>query len=1025
MELETDSRFWLNRRINTLTGVIHQIFDEDIRPEKYPDCSPIDRIVSQMLIKKALLNRSGDTQGLAYFQSLFSENTADMDYPGICRNISGFFSNLYRNNYEDIYANDLGGRIIRQEENEPGSADEKYALESDLLWLMGDYEELKREIRGYDDDDIHRNVRDFFKEKKDSSYLAGFNGIILDSLAHISRIEEEILFHMISSVDELWWIIDYESNGENPVSDFRRSCGREFSREKGETKEEGEIEACRVYYSLISLMDRLKERGFPYSIEKADRVSYPNPYAGAIYTNNSIDMDAGADSLKIGSFPGEVDEVRAIASEIKRIIIEQDENPGNIRVIFPDLNDYASIVSEVFTEYVLPFSLTKGIPLSSHPFSHIFLKILQLPLEEFRREDLFGLFSLRIINPAYTGLESGEFSNFTYPDDHYLPDDTSEDLAALFYEETSDNIFKIPDINIFDTAMRRCGIDRLGNGLENIDNDKIPVFRDIYSGSISGSKSPDEKKALRLEYYCFLNQRIIFKSVLSPFTDLADCGTPEKIVEIFKKIIRFLGFPMNIIDLNNHDTGLEHAAKRGLLKRDIKAFTLLNDLLNISHKEINLAQRLFNIKKSNALLAAFYNTLNNRINNTCLLDERNPDVIRVSQWLETRGRSFDYVFAGGLTASRFPLKEEPDFIIPESSRGIFRIIDPVDQSKQLFSSLLKNYEKQLYLSYPENISEKPVQPSQVIQDLYALIDSAASGEPEDRTTIWNKNSFYTSDNELLNAGIYKGSACEDTGEEPFNLRNIIIKDISSEEDIIRGIKTASSRSAGNGLFEYDGLVDKASEFNRFNEERNRTFSSSSLETLANCPMRYLFQYGYKLRDIDEITPEATSRDLGQSIHEILNIFFKKLAARKINIHDLGLDNAFNTAIKIISDYLKDISSLDRLDFAEFHKLELFSGLDGKQENDNREGIIASLIRYEYVEFINRIPEGVEFEFGSHDRPVRLGNVFIRGYIDRFDRDITAPETVYIYDYKTGYIKPASDIKKGLAFQLPVYIRAYI
>ena len=304
----------------------------------------------------------------------------------ICRNISGFFSTLYRNNYEDIYANDIGGRIIWQEEKEPGSADEKYALESDLIWLMGDYEELKREIKGYDDDDIFRNVRDFLKEKKSSSYLAGFNVIILDSLTHISRIEEEILFHIINSVDELWWLIDYENNGDDPIAEFRKSCGRETNRKKDIPKGDGEIEACRIYYSLISLMDRLHESGISYKIEKADRVPYPNPYSAAIYTNKSIDINTGEDTLKIGSFPGEVDEVRAIASEIKRIILEQGQSPGNIRVIFPDLNDYASIVSEVFTEYGLPFSLTKGIPLSSHPFSHIFLKILELPLEAFRRK---------------------------------------------------------------------------------------------------------------------------------------------------------------------------------------------------------------------------------------------------------------------------------------------------------------------------------------------------------------------------------------------------------------------------------------------------------------------------------------------------------------------------------------------------------------------------------------------------------------------------------------------------------------
>ena len=95
---------------------------------------------------------------------------------------------------------------------------------------------------------------------------------------------------------------------------------------------------------------------------------------------------------------------------------------------------------------------------------------------------------------------------------------------------------------------------------------------------------------------------------------------------------------------------------------------------------------------------------------------------------------------------------------------------------------------------------------------------------------------------MLDAGKSKGVAGEDAGDSLFSLKDIIIKDSTSEEDIIRGIRAFASRSAGNGLFEYDGLVEKAAEFIRYEKERKKIFSSSSLETLANCPMRYLFQY---------------------------------------------------------------------------------------------------------------------------------------------------------------------------------------
>ncbi len=56
---------------------------------------------------------------------------------------------------------------------------------------MGDYEELKREIQGYDSDDIYKEVRDFLRKKKPAVMHETIEVIILDSLTHISRIEED------------------------------------------------------------------------------------------------------------------------------------------------------------------------------------------------------------------------------------------------------------------------------------------------------------------------------------------------------------------------------------------------------------------------------------------------------------------------------------------------------------------------------------------------------------------------------------------------------------------------------------------------------------------------------------------------------------------------------------------------------------------------------------------------------------------------------------------------------------------
>lgn len=1032
MELETDPDFWLERRLNTLTGIIHQIFTEKIEPDKYHDYYPLDNFLQSILIKKALQNMSSAVDGLRHFNLISKNIDVKMNYPGIYRNIARFFSLLYRNNYEDIYANDLGGKILRQETNMPGSAEDEYALESDLLWLMGEYEELKREIRGYDDNDIFTGVRDFLRENKTPSFLSNISVIILDGLTHFSRIEEDILFYLISRVDELWWLVDFELDEENPVSAFRNACGIESEEGKNRAAE-GNVESFRALYPLGILMKRLADDGNSFNVEKAEDHPYPNEFAGALYASGNLDeTDTG--TLKIRSFANEVEEIKGIASEIKRIIHEHNldvtRDLGKIRIIFPDLNDYASILNEIFGEFGLPYSLTKGIPLSSHPLSLIFLKIMQLAIDSFKRQDLFSLFSSDIIRSDSFTFETPDFEKIIAREGNILPGDNSKNILDLFHEYKSGQNHSGFDIYFFDKGAIRCGIENLGDGLENIADENLPFFREIYTKNISNTKISEEKESLKFEYYLFIYQCKILRIALDPFKKFHECDSPESIRDTFNEILCHLGFPLNIFDIDSGELDIHKNNKSRILKRDIRAFSLLNELIDSAKRESELSVKLFNIKKNRTVLISFYEAFKNRIDNKYLLDERNPNVIRVSQWLETRGRSFDYLFAGGLTANRFPLKEEADFIIPETSRRTFRIIDPIDQSKYLFINLLKNYRKRLFLSYPEYISEKPVQPSQVLQDLYALCsDSSSQNSSHKQHDIkWETGTYFSSPDDLINSGITKNENQPDLNIAPFKLDNIIVKDDSSLEDISRGIKTLICRWAVNGLFEYDGLVGRASGYHDFINEKSGIFSPSSLDTLANCPMRYLFKYIYNIKPLDDIAPDRTPGDLGKYIHDLLSLIFKKLKERKSNISKTGVAGAFGLTRKVVDEYVKNNPISENLDLADFYTSEMFSGLDmdhttASQKENIRWGVFASLLFFEEKEFKNRLPKGIEFEFGTGKTPVYLGNTPVRGYIDRFDIDMKNPGNIFIYDYKTGYIKPYATIKKGLSFQLPVYIKA--
>ena len=414
------------------------------------------------------------------------------------------------------------------------------------------------------------------------------------------------------------------------------------------------------------------------------------------------------------------------------------------------------------------------------------------------------------------------------------------------------------------------------------------------------------------------------------------------------------------------------------------------------------------------------------------MDARNPNVVRISEWLEMRGRSFDYIFAGGLIADKFPLREPVDFILPETPNEMFRVRDPIDQSKHLFSHLLRNCRNRLYLSFPRYSNEREVQPSPMLLDLDSILPSHSSLEGRNRLEevfLWEDNPYFVSEEELLDATCTKKQSLHLMKDQPFPLGRIISKNESISNRLLRSIGVLSSRWAHDGLFEYDGLVGTATRFAEYSKEKSEYLSPSRLETLANCPMRYLFEYIYGLVILEEQGLEESNRGMGEHIHAILKSLYERFRHREENVADIGIDRAFSLAKEVAEEYLAARPFLNRLEFFEFQYREFLAGLEPDSSGMNkgakeREGLLAQVLRFEETAFRDRLPAGEEYKFGQReDAPVLLGRTKIHGYVDRFDIVKGDEKKVYIYDYKTGKVPPSDTIKKGLTFQLPAYIFA--
>jgi RecB family exonuclease len=854
-------------------------------------------------------------------------------------------------------------------------------------------------------------------------------------------VEEDILFHLFRQVQEVWWLIDYDSRAKDPLEDFRESAGREpfwHWKTRGGWNHEGfgQHGAYRVSNSLVSLMVRVEEAGFDATTERAIEQPFPNPVAGGLYFHGQLE-EAPNESLKIKSFAHRIDEVRAIAGEIKRIIYEDNldasRDLGNIRVIFPDLDDYSSLISEIFGLYKLPFSLTKGLPLSSHPLANIFRYIVEIPLNHFTREDIFSLFSSPLIKGNAKGDVSGGEWLADLVGENLFAEEDLPGVARFIYNESKRRGGVELDIFLFDEVARKCGLNRLGLDVSGLWGEALQWVKDYYRDRLEHTMVPEEKQNLLSEYFRFLTQIAVLGETLIPFKELIYQKSPEGILECLLRILDMMGFPENVVKIPEETAELESQVVRSMLRRDMKAYSLLQALFQASAGEVRLAGELFRTKDGYPLLSQFYSAFRFRLNNAFLLDERNPNVVRISQWLEIRGRSFDYVFAGGLTADQFPFREEVNFILPEAPNKMYRMRDLIDESKHLFSHLLRNTRKCLYLSFPRYSEEKEVQPSPVLMDLEAMVKSHLDPDHKNRNLEevfrWQENLYLTSEEELLNATRIKHESSERVKDNLFPLERVVVKHDSQAENLVRLIGAPRCRWAEDGLFEYDGLVKGSVKFHAFLKEKNEFFSPSQLETLANCPMRYLFEHIYGLKALEELDAEVSRREMGQHLHTILRKFFERLRDEGKNVAEIGLNRAFALAEEVVDTYFRERPFLNKLEFYEFQKREFLAGLEETEASSEdglrkREGIFAQLLRFEEREFHDKLPAGMEYGFGQEgETPVVLGRTRIRGYIDRFDIMRGNEEAVYVYDYKTGRMPSSEMVKKGLSFQLPAYVLA--
>jgi len=1024
MELEGWGFGSMNRQIDTLSSLIGRIFYDDIYYRLFRESSFMDEAMRELAAQLILEKKNATPEGLRYFFPLFSSSPRPDTLRGIYRHILEFFSLLVNNNFEDEFVEALSRRIVRSDEQTPGTGENRYALDTDLALLFGDYEEFKRSNHLYDNDDIISSVRSFLAQANLPSILKNIDVLIFNGFSSVTRAEEAILLSLFAHVGEVIWSLDYDPGSEESIAALIDSAGQ---REYAGT---GLNQAYRIYASLASLLKKTNEAGYSTTVKRGSPQTFKNPFASGLYRSGRYDKQGGS-AIHIKAFNTRLDEVQGIASQIKRIAAER--NTGNLsgmRAIFPDLSPYSSLIYELFPAYGIPFNITKGLPLSSSPLARLFLLLLDIPCNGFKREDIYPFFTSGLVSPAINDIGTDDQERWL----------TILESQGAFFAGDKQRWEIFPDIQSHNgstphswiatvTAVaKQCGIQ---DG--PIVPDWIMRARDYFS-SLYRILDKEKKRSVLTDYHHFLQHLFYLHENIQPFEELLKLKTPSAMAQALFHLAAVFGIQENILLFLNKDSDLKRECAERSIRRDTSALSTLKDLVMKTAKELETEELFIPQSRTTSLIERFRKGFADSISKSSIKETYQKGALDISEWSDITGCSFDHIFAGGLCSNDFPLTEPDDLLLPESSAPHLRKTDLTDQSRYLFTHLLRNYRHDVYISYPKTIGEKETQPSPVLLDMVSMMErkdvSPSQGaEALEHSFPWQENTSFTSSDEFLNSiEVEQKLGLPATDNLFFHNHIILGTDSLRNQSIIRGVRCLLARNRMDGLSEYDGLVADSPAFRGYHSRPAQPLSTSRLDMIANCPMRYLFQTIYGIEPIEELKQALSLKELGSHVHALLKLIIEKVAKHGHNIASMGLSKVMPMARDITTNYFSHLGYLERLDFFEAQKKDILDGLDlatgqTDEELPSRQGLISQLLRFESQHLGDEQIVDLEHRFGDEDAiPVSMGRTQVQGYIDRIDK-LDEQQVYLIYDYKTGRAPGPTAVKSGLSFQLPGYIAA--
>ena len=775
-------------------------------------------------------------------------------------------------------------------------------------------------------------------------------------------------------------------------------------------------------------------------------------------------------------------EIRAIAKEIKRLVLLEGYKLSDIALVVRERTAYAETITRVMREESVPCNLDRRLTVAEIPATRAALKLLSI-LDELARDEANVLKMPQLADQIKSGYSR-------------LPQEELDHLSTEFEEKFSELLREGEGVNaeLEERRRRRFGIGRWdADVLENViayvgadlrltdwlDRcgkliDQLPsaeATKELLNIDTAEPASDDDEAQLEDAETVQAEdkhvekkrrpQRDVHPAVIAWATlvikrfaaHLQAVPREGQPLELRAAIMKMLGQ----FEFSKQVNGPVRQTEDDELPRatlNLHALEGLRRAFLTAIKSIQLTQSPSSDDAPPATLCSVIEEVRRCLGSqTVTLGSAARGGLRVLEATDVRGLRFRAVFIAGLVEGGFPLSASRDWIYPHEERKRLKHygltledISPNSLLKEehyFYQTACRALER-LYLTRPLMLEgDTETVASYYIDELrraiapLTLVKEEVARPDYDGAHLRDASSAKEVSISLVRQEQHHLNRVERQGLLPrpqiSALLSLARNDRILSESALTRIDIERKRS-GESFGPYDGQITDPDLLALIKERfgPDAVHSASALGTYGQCAYRFFAQRVLKLEPRGEAALDLQALDAGKLLHDILRRFFEKYRGKRFDplkraeltkeLLDIA-DEVFDLHQQVVPPLNKQVWKLDR----EIRKIILEQVL--LYELEIQAGTADALVTPERFELAFGGMKSAARDPDSTEEPLQLVRstlvgdeiMKISGQIDRVD--IARDQTLVAYDYKLSKGALKKDIYEGRTLQIPIYLEA--